>query len=77
QSIISKGADLVISGHKHVPHVWRLENTFFVTAGTVSSLKLRGKDINSYNTYYIDEDSMRIVLNQVQGESIELASCSL
>ncbi|MEM4195984.1 MAG: metallophosphoesterase [Methanothermobacter sp.] len=76
-SIIRKGADLVISGHKHVPHVWRVEDTFFVTAGTVSSLKLRGKDINSYNTYYITEDSIRVFLNQVQGERIKLASHSL
>ncbi|MEJ8543500.1 metallophosphoesterase [Methanothermobacter wolfeii] len=77
QSIINGAADLVISGHKHVPHAWRVEDTFFVTAGTVSSLKLRGKDINSYNTYYITDDSIRIVLNEVQGESRELASRSI
>ena len=36
------GVDLVLSGHKHVPYAWRLENLFIVNAGTVSSLRLRG-----------------------------------
>ena len=31
------GVDLVLSGHKHVPYAWRLENLFVVNAGTVSS----------------------------------------
>ncbi len=35
--------DLVLSGHKHVPYAWRLENLFVVNAGTVSSSRLRGK----------------------------------
>jgi hypothetical protein len=26
---------LVLSGHKHVPHAWRLEDLFVVNAGTV------------------------------------------
>src|ERR687887_2388237 len=29
------GVDLVLSGHKHVPYAWRLENLFVVNAGTV------------------------------------------
>ena len=27
------GVDLVLSGHKHVPYAWRLENLFVVNAG--------------------------------------------
>lgn len=67
-SLTDNSVDLVISGHKHVPHVWKLQNTVFVTAGTVSSLKLRGKDINSFNTYIIEEDFLQIYLNQVYGK---------
>lgn len=74
QSLIYENADLVISGHKHVPHVWHLENTTFVTAGSVSSLKLRGKDINSYNIYNIQEDKIEIKLKQVQGKTYLMAS---
>jgi 3',5'-cyclic AMP phosphodiesterase CpdA len=43
------GVNLVLSGHKHVPYAWRLENLFVVNTGTVSSLRLRGKTRPCYN----------------------------
>jgi 3',5'-cyclic-AMP phosphodiesterase len=43
------GAHLVLSGHKHVPYAWRLENLFVVNAGTVSTTRLRGKTKPCYN----------------------------
>jgi predicted phosphodiesterase len=43
------GANLVLSGHKHVPYAWRLEDLFIVNAGTVSSLRLRGNTRPCYN----------------------------
>ena len=43
------GVDLVLSGHKHVPYAWRLENMFILNAGTVSSLRLRGNTRPCYN----------------------------
>jgi 3',5'-cyclic-AMP phosphodiesterase len=66
-SIIEKNADLVLSGHKHVPHVWMVQNTAFATAGTVSSLKLRGKDPSSFNTIKINDDYIEILLNSADG----------
>lgn len=66
-SIIEKNADVVLSGHKHVPHVWMVQNTAFATAGTVSSLKLRGKDPASFNTINIDDDYIEILLNTADG----------
>ena len=42
-------AHLVLSGHKHVPYAWRLENLFVVNAGTVSTTRLRGKTKPCYN----------------------------
>jgi 3',5'-cyclic-AMP phosphodiesterase len=48
------GANLVLSGHKHVPYAWRLENIFVVNAGTVSSLRLRGKTRPCYNLIEIE-----------------------
>ncbi len=39
----------MLSGHKHVPYAWRLENLFVVNAGTVSSLRLRGNSRPCYN----------------------------
>ena len=43
------GVNLVLSGHKHVPYAWRLENLFVVNTGTVSTLRLRGKTRPCYN----------------------------
>jgi Icc protein len=41
--------DLVLSGHKHVPYAWKLEDLFVVNAGTVSTLRLRGNTRPCYN----------------------------
>ena len=48
------GVNLVLSGHKHVPYAWRLEDIFIVNAGTVSSLRLRGKGRPCYNLIELD-----------------------
>ena len=72
-SLIEKNADLVLSGHKHVPHVWMVQNTAFATAGTVSSLKLRGKDPSSFNTVKIDDDYIEILLESDDGNTCRLA----
>jgi 3',5'-cyclic-AMP phosphodiesterase len=41
--------NLVLSGHKHVPYAWRLEDLFIINAGTVSSQRLRGNTRPCYN----------------------------
>ena len=48
------GAHLVLSGHKHVPYAWRLENLFVVNTGTVSSLRLRGNTRPCYNVIEVN-----------------------
>jgi 3',5'-cyclic-AMP phosphodiesterase len=73
-SLISKNADLVLSGHKHVPHVWMVHETAFATAGTVSSLKLRGMDLSSFNTINISDDLIDIILNRSDGKTKYLAN---
>lgn len=55
------GVDLVLSGHKHVPYAWRLERLFVVSAGTCSSLRLRGNTRACYNVVRIDGDRVEIV----------------
>ena len=49
------GVDIVLSGHKHVPYAWRLENLFVVNAGTVSSQRLRGKTRPCYNLIEVSD----------------------
>ena len=47
------GVHLVLSGHKHVPYAWKLENLFVVNTGTVSTLRLRGNTRPCYNVVEI------------------------
>ncbi len=49
ETLLRSGVQLVLSGHKHVPYAWRLENMFIVNTGTVSSLRLRGHTRPCYN----------------------------
>ena len=48
------GVNLVLSGHKHVPYAWRLEDLFIVNAGTVSSSRLRGFGRPCYNVIEVE-----------------------
>lgn len=56
------GCDVVLCGHKHVPHVWRLEDMIVVNAGTACSHRLRGKTRASYNILEISEDRVKVIL---------------
>lgn len=60
QVLTRTGIDLVLSGHKHVPHVWRLEDLVVATAGTTSSLRTRGKVKPCYNVIMLEDERMRI-----------------
>jgi 3',5'-cyclic-AMP phosphodiesterase len=58
--LISNQVNLVLSGHKHVPYVWRLENLYVVNAGTCASLRLRGHTKPCYNVIEVEGDTVRI-----------------
>ncbi len=47
--LLRSGVDLVLSGHKHVPHAWNLNGLTVTTAGTTCSNRLRGVAGPSYN----------------------------
>ena len=68
-TLIDNNVNLVLSGHKHVPHVWKMNNTIIATTGTVSSMKLRGKSYPSFNVITISDDNkkVKIVLNKLEG----------
>lgn len=54
------GVDLVLSGHKHVPYSWKLENMFLVNAGTASTTRLRGNTRPCYNIIEIEDERVRV-----------------
>ncbi len=52
--------DLVLSGHKHVPYSWKLEDMFIVNAGTASTTRLRGNTRPCYNVIEIEDGRVRV-----------------
>jgi len=53
------GVRVVLSGHKHVPYVWRLEDMYVANAGTAASLRLRGHTKPCYNVVEIEGDGVK------------------
>jgi 3',5'-cyclic AMP phosphodiesterase CpdA len=60
ECLLRAGTHLVLSGHKHVPYAWRLENLFVVNAGTVSTTRVRGKTKPCYNVIEATEDRVTV-----------------
>jgi len=66
--ILSGDVDLVLSGHRHYPNIYQIENTVFINAGTCSATKTRYGDINSYNIIHIDEENRNVRTVRIGGE---------
>jgi Icc protein len=54
QRLVDVGVNLVLSGHKHVPYSWKLEDMLIVNAGTASTLRLRGDTRPCYNVIEVE-----------------------
>ena len=74
KTLVDHEVDLALVGHKHVANVWRMNNTLIVNAGSIASKKLRGNDVNSYNIYNINDDSIDIILKRIGKEPILLGN---
>jgi 3',5'-cyclic AMP phosphodiesterase CpdA len=75
--LVRANVNLVLTGHKHVPWVWRLESMYVATAGTVSSLKLRGHTKPCYNVIKISDEDVKIYRKYPFGPSNVIAHFSL
>jgi Icc protein len=60
ERLIEVRVDLVLSGHKHVPYSWRLENMLIVNAGTASTLRLRGNTRPCYNVIEVEDGRVEV-----------------
>ena len=60
ECLLRSGVHLVLSGHKHVPYAWRLENLFIVNAGTCSTTRVRGKTKPCYNVIEATEERVTV-----------------
>lgn len=75
--LIEAGVQVVLSGHKHVPYVWRLETLYVANAGTAASLRLRGHTKPCYNILELEGDEVRISRKFPFGGQTPLAHFSL
>jgi 3',5'-cyclic-AMP phosphodiesterase len=75
--LIEAGVQIVLTGHKHVPYVWRLENMYIANAGTASSLRLRGYTRPCYNIVEVEGDEVKIFRKYPFGGQTALAHFSL
>ncbi len=66
------GIDFVLSGHKHLPHVWCLEGAYFVTAGTATSHRLKGFSFPSFNLLMIGEETAELKIVDVKDRRVRL-----
>ncbi|MEN9979218.1 MAG: metallophosphoesterase [candidate division WOR-3 bacterium] len=62
---------IALSGHKHLPWVWHIENTWLITGGTATSRRLKGRSYPSFNLLMIGEREFELVeINVATGEHI-------
>jgi 3',5'-cyclic AMP phosphodiesterase CpdA len=70
RGILEAKVDLVLGGHRHRPWRWSLEDTQVIHAGTLSSERLRGFYVHSYNIISVDGVSIQAKLKIVGGRSM-------
>ena len=75
--LIDSSVNIVLSGHKHVPYVWRLENIYLCNAGTVASLRVRGYTKPCYNVLEFEGDEVKISRKFPFGGQTTIAHFSL
>lgn len=57
--------NLVFSGHKHLPWIWNLDSTFFITSGTSATRKLKGMGYPSYNKIHISGGKVSVLEHNI------------
>src|SRR6185503_16476005 len=75
--LVRSGVNVVLAGHKHVPYVWRLEDMYLASAGTCSSLRVRGHTKPCYNVLEIDAGEVTIFRKFPFGERQQMAQVAI
>lgn len=63
--------ELVLSGHRHRPWSWKLNDINFFFSGAVSTIRLRGFFENSYNVIQVENGKISPRLKIVGGDFID------
>ncbi len=71
EMVLRHRVDLVLMGHRHVRRALRIEDTVLVNAGTVSSIRTRGRLGNSFNLIEIEPGKLMRVFEANLTEGVE------
>jgi Icc protein len=69
----SAEVDVVLGGHRHVPHVWPIGGIFLVHSGTASTRRVRGYSSPSYNFVTVTRDLIEVEMREPGGDRELLA----
>ena len=69
----SAGVDVVLGGHRHVPHVWPVAGLFLVHSGTASTRRVRGYGRPSYNFVTLTNEQVEVEMREPGGDRDLLA----
>jgi len=71
--LVEAGVHLVLSGHKHRPWMWYLQGTIFLTAGTATTTRLKGRSYPSFNLLDLNGEKIDIFsFNVKEGNSVKV-----
>ena len=60
------GVDLVLMGHKHIPHAWLFGETTLVYCGTTTTDLVRANDPPSFNQISLDDEDLQVdIINSI------------
>ncbi|MGH2992021.1 MAG: metallophosphoesterase family protein [Solirubrobacterales bacterium] len=69
----SAGVDVVLGGHRHVPHVWPVAGLFLAHSGTASTWRVRGYARPSYNLITLTSELIEVEIREPGGSRDLLA----
>ncbi len=69
--IVKSKVNLIMSGHKHIPHLWNFEGIKILTCATTTDGRIRGIYKNSYNIITIT-DKLKIERKEVIGNRVTI-----
>jgi Icc protein len=69
----SAKVDVVLGGHRHVPHVWPISGFFLIHSGTVCTRRLRGYAQPSYNFVTVTSEELEVEMRIPGGDRELLA----
>ena len=75
ETVLTNKVNLVLMGHRHVRRFLRIENTVLINAGTVSSVRTRGRLGHSFNIIdFLTDGSIDVIERSISEKKNKLST---